>query len=146
MDKINGLNMPFLCDFVDIPKVVDDRGTLCFAEHKHLPFDVKRFFWIYGVGVGKTRGGHAHKTCAEVIFPVNGSFEILVDNGYESKTFVMDSPCRGIHIAPNVWCNLRNFSSDAVCVVLASQEYDSKGYINDYEIFKNWVNGADALF
>ena len=146
MDRINRLYMPPLCNFVDIPKVVDDRGCLCFAEHKHLPFEIKRIFWIYGVGDGKTRGGHAHKTCAEVVFPVNGSFEILVDNGYESKTFFMDSPSRGIYIAPNVWCHLRNFSSDAVCVVLASQEYNPKGYINNYETFKIWVNGTDSLF
>lgn len=146
MDTKDNLNLPFMYKFVEIPKVVDERGCLCFTENKHLPFEIKRVFWIYGVAEGKTRGGHAHKTCAEIVFPVKGSFEMFVDDGHESNIYLMDSPCKGIYIAPNVWCHLRNFSHDAVCVVLASQEYDAEGYINDYDTFKTLVNGTDTLF
>lgn len=121
---------------IRIPRAEDERGNLCFVENHHLPFDMKRVFWIYGVGPGKTRGGHAHATCAEVIFPVSGSFEIWVDDGSQTATFRMDSPDKGIYIGPNVWCELRNFSADAVCVVFASQEYQPDGYVNDYDIFK----------
>ncbi len=111
---------------VKIPCVVDERGSLCFAESKHLPFEIKRVFWIYGVEEGKTRGGHAHRTCAEVVFPLCGSFEIEVDDGKHSETILMDSPEKGIHIPPNVWCCLKNFASGTVCVVLASQDYETE--------------------
>ena len=121
---------------VEIPKICDERGVLCFAENRHLPFVPQRVFWIYNVGKDKTRGGHAHNSCAEIIFPVKGSFEIFVDDNKSSKTFIMDNPNKGIYIAPSVWCNLNNFSSDAVCVVLASHEYNPDGYINDYKEFK----------
>lgn len=121
---------------VDVPCVVDERGSLCFVEDGSFVFDVKRVFWIYGVKEGQTRGNHAHATCAEVIFPVNGSFDVEVDDGKQSLTFHMDSPSRGVLIPAKAWCSLKNFSNDAVCVVLASQEYDAGGYVHDYKIFK----------
>ncbi len=121
---------------VTIPYIVDERGSLCFAENKHLPFEIKRVFWIYGVKEGKTRGGHAHRTCAEVVFPISGSFEIEVDDGKHSETFLMDSPEKGIHIQPNVWCCLKNFAPGTVCVALASHDYEAEGYIHDYTTFK----------
>lgn len=121
---------------VDVPCVIDERGALCFVESASFVFDVKRVFWIYGVKEGQTRGSHAHMSCAEVVFPVSGSFDIEVDDGKVAETIHMDCPNRGILIPPKVWCNLKNFSKDAVCVVLASHEYDASGYIHDYEIFK----------
>ena len=121
---------------VDVPCVVDERGALCFVEGESFIFDVKRVFWIYGVKEGQTRGNHAHETCAEVVFPVSGSFDIEVDDGKHSAVYHMGSPSRGVLIPAKVWCCLKNFSSDAVCVVLASQEYDARGYVHDYETFK----------
>lgn len=128
--------IPDAVRMVDVPCVVDDRGALCFVEGGSFVFDVKRVFWVYGVKEGQTRGNHAHETCAEVVFPVSGSFDIEVDDGKHSAVYHMDSPSRGVLIPAKVWCCLKNFSNDAVCVVLASQEYDASGYIHDYEIFK----------
>lgn len=121
----------------DIPCITDERGALCVAEWAQLPFEPQRVFWISHVAAGKMRGGHAHSLCAELIFPVCGSFDIFVDDGSRQQTFHMDTPNRGILIRPNVWCELRNFTSDAVAVVLASCAYMRDGYINDYDDFKN---------
>lgn len=123
--------------FVHLPCVVDERGSLCFAENSHLPFEIKRVFWIYGVGENMTRGGHAHRSCAEVVFPVCGSFDIDIDDGISCSTYHLDNPNLGVLINANVWCCLRNFSPNTVCVVLASEEYDATGYIHCYESFKD---------
>ncbi len=112
----------FHCQLITLPLATDARGSLCFAENTQLPFPIERVFWIYGVPEGKTRGGHAHTTCAD---------------GKSEKTYHMDSPQTGILIPPNVWCELRNFSPQTICVVLASETYNSEGYINKYEDFKN---------
>lgn len=124
----------------------DPRGSLCFAEKENLPFPVERIFWIYGVGAGQSRGEHAHRTCAELIIPVGGSFDIEVDDGCSRKTLTMNDPSEAIYIGPYVWCRLFNFSEGASCVVLASQSYTPKGYINDYEEFLRLARtNADTL-
>ncbi len=123
-------------NIITIPHIIDERGSLCVAENASLPFEVKRVFWIHDVHKGQTRGGHAHRTCAEVIFPVTGSFEIEVDDGTNKETILLDSPDKGVHIRPNVWCCLKNFAPGTVCLVLASQQYEVEGYINDYSLFK----------
>jgi len=121
---------------LEIPHNSDSRGSLCFTEWKHLPFEVKRVFWIHDVQPGKTRGGHAHGRCAEVVFAVSGSFDMYVDNGHEQAIYHINTPSEGIYIGPNVWCELRNFAPGTVCVVLASSRYMKSGYINDYPTFK----------
>lgn len=120
---------------VRIPRHDDQRGTLCFAEWHHLPFVPKRVFWISGIPAGALRGGHSHSTCAEVVFAVSGSFDMTVDTGRQRQTFHMDSPDTGIYIGPNVWCELSGFAPGTACAVVASEEYDPKGYINSYEEF-----------
>lgn len=121
---------------VRIPQNTDERGSLSFAEWQHLPFTPKRVFWIYDVREGKTRGGHAHAQCAEVVFVVSGCFDMFVDNGREQTTIHIDNPSEGIYIGTNVWCELRNFAPGTSCVVLASENYDAEGYINNYDDFK----------
>lgn len=118
-----------------IPSFSDSRGSLSISESQNLPFEIKRVFWIYDVGEGKTRGGHAHSTCQEIVFAINGSFDIFIDNGKEQQTFHIDKPDTGIYIGANVWCELSNFSEGTVCVALASEPYNSKGYINDKDEF-----------
>ena len=136
MGKTCNEAMPDGVTYLTAPKVLDDRGCLCFAEGgTHVPFRIERVFWIFGVGEGQTRGEHAHRTCAEAIFPVHGRFDIEVDDGRCRKTFAMDRPERGILIPAGVWCCLKNFSPDAVCLVAASQPYLAEGYINDYDEF-----------
>ena len=115
---------------VKIPTFSDSRGCLSIADEERLPFIPKRVFWIYDVVDGKTRGGHAHNECAEVVFAVKGRFEMFVDNGKEQQTFTIDSPDTGIYIGKNVWCELRNFAPGTVCVALASHQYNANGYIN----------------
>ena len=126
---------------VKVPQYDDVRGSLCFAEWRHLPFEPKRVFWIFGVPEGAERGGHSHATCAEVVFPVRGSFDMTVDTGRERKTIHMDRPDTGIYIGPNVWCELSGFAPDTVCVVVASEDYDPDGYVNDYEEFHQRLKG-----
>lgn len=121
---------------ITLPEHTDQRGSLSFAEWKHLPFEPKRVFWIYDVKEGKTRGGHAHRTCAEVVFAIQGSFDMFVDNGEETEIIRISKANEGIYIGPSVWCELRNFAPGTVCVALASTDYDAKGYINNYEEFK----------
>jgi len=121
---------------VSLPQHTDVRGSLTFAEWRHLPFQPKRVFWIYDVAEGKTRGGHAHRTCAEVVFAISGSFDMFVNNGTEQATIHISNPSEGIYIGTNVWCELRNFAPGTVCVAFASEDYDAEGYINDYDEFK----------
>lgn len=121
---------------ISLPEATDERGHLVYAEGADLPFPVERVFWIYGVPEGRTRGGHAHGTQAEVIFPVKGSFDIFVDDGRQQRKLHMDSPREGVYIGPEVWCELQNFSADCVCMVLCSQPYDRDGYINRYSDFQ----------
>lgn len=115
----------------------DERGTLCFTENSELPFKVERVFWIAAVPDGQTRGGHAHRLCAEIIFPVQGAFDIYVCDADGQRTIHMDSPDEGIYIGPNVWCELSNFAPGTVCMVLASHPYIAEGYINDFNEFCN---------
>lgn len=125
------------CRMLTASKCIDDRGILCFAEGETaIPFDIKRIFWICGVPEGKTRGGHSHSTCTEAIFPVKGHFDIEVSDGINAAAIRMEEPTKGILIPAGIWCDLKNFSSDAICVVAASQHYDAGGYINDYKEYK----------
>ena len=121
---------------IELDEHADERGSLSFAEWTDLPFEPKRIFWIYDVTPGQTRGKHAHSECEEVVWAVKGGFDMFVDNGREQKTVRLDNPRQGIYIGKNVWCELRNFAPDTVCVVLASVEYMHEGYIRDYEEFK----------
>lgn len=120
---------------IHLPQITDERGSLTFAEWKHLPFEPKRLFWIYAINDGKTRGKHAHRTCAEVVFAISGSFEMFINNGKEETTIRLSSPNVGIYIGPDVWCELRNFAPGTVCISVASQDYDANGYINSYDDF-----------
>jgi len=125
---------------LEFPEVVDDRGSLSIAEFDILPFVAKRVFWIYDIQSGKTRGGHAHRSCEEVVIALSGSFDIYVDDGQTNDVVRMSSCHRGIYIRRNVWCELRNFAPGTICLVFASEPYDSTGYINDYNLYIRQFN------
>lgn len=126
--------LPNGCRLITLPGVQDERGFLTFAEgQNHIPFRIDRVFWIYGVPEGKERGGHAHRTCAEVVVPVAGAFTMVVDDGTLRVSVRLDSPQTGILIPAGVWCELKDFAPGTVCVVAASQAYDSEGYIHCYD-------------
>ncbi len=124
------------CKLIKVNRFDDARGTLCFATgEKDFPFEIKRMFWITDVPEGASRGEHAHFTCYEAIFPVSGGFDIFIDDGENRETFTVNSPCEGIVVPPKVWCRLFNFRPNTVCVVAASESYNSEGYVHDYASF-----------
>lgn len=124
---------------------VDMRGSLdlaaCAGKGNNLPFHVRRVFWITNVPEHSRRGMHAHRTCWEVVVAVCGSFKISIDNGVSSALFHLDSSHEGVLIPPMHWCELFDFSDDAVCLCMASGEYDKDGYINDYDSFVEETKG-----
>ena len=137
MSRNTALQLPKGCFLVQFPKVSDERGSLAFGEaERHIPFAVKRIFWSYDVQDGNMRGDHAHRTCEMVLFPIGGSFDIELDDGELKTVLHMDDPSQGVFIPPLVWCSLMNFTPNAACISLASEEYRSEDYIHDYDEFK----------
>lgn len=118
---------------VTLPAVADSRGTLSFIQDAEFP--VERVFWIYNVPEGSERGGHAHRTCSEILFAVNGSFDVDLVYGTERKTIHLERANEGLVIRPMVWCRLYNFSKNFVGLCLASQKYSPEGYVNSFEEF-----------
>ena len=122
---------------IELPKIVDPRGNLTVAEQmKHVLFDIARVYWTYDIPSGGRRGGHAHRTCQEVVIAVSGSFDVALDDGHGGKeVYHLNHPYQGLYIGTNVWRTLEDFSSGAVCLVLASELFDEKEYIYDYDEF-----------
>lgn len=118
---------------VILPAVCDPRGSLSFIQDAE--FTVERVFWIYNVPEGSERGGHAHRTCSEILFAVHGSFDVDLFHGEKRVTVHLERPNEGVVIRPMVWCRLYNFSKDFVGLCLASQKYSPEGYINSFENF-----------
>lgn len=123
-----------------LPKHGDQRGNLSVAEQlKEVPFEIKRCFWMYDVPEGKGRGGHAHKTLKQFVIAMSGSFKITLDDGKEKKTFLLDSPDKGLLIDTGVWADLTEFSRGAVCLVLASDVFREEDYLGKYEEFTDYL-------
>ena len=126
---------------IELPRITDPRGNLTVAEaNKNIPFDIKRVYWLYDVPGGECRGGHAHKHLQQILIAVSGSFHITLDNGKEKQTFLLNHPYQGLLIDTKTWRTLDDFSSGAVCVVLASDFYDENDYIYDYNDFLQYIN------
>ena len=131
----------FDCTMVELDKHHSDRkGNLTVVENgETLPFDVKRVYYLYDVPGGESRGGHAHKNLYQLVIAMSGSFTVTLDNGYERQTVLLNHPWQGLLIKPNTWRTLDDFSSGAVCMVLASELFDLEDYIYEYEDFINYV-------
>jgi len=124
------------CRIINLPKVTDPRGNLTFVEQeRHVPFQIKRVYYLYDVPAGAERGGHAHKALEQLIVALSGSFEVVLDDGSNRATYRLDRPYFGLYICPMIWRELVNFSSGAVCLVLASNLYDPADYYRDYDQF-----------
>ena len=122
---------------VNLPKFLDRRGNLSFIEEeKHIPFKIARTYWIYDVPGGEERGGHAYRENEEVIISMSGSFDVILDNGKEKKTFSMNRSYFGLYVPKGWWRSMNNFSTNAVAFVVASTPYKPEDYIRDYETFK----------
>ncbi|MDO4210360.1 MAG: FdtA/QdtA family cupin domain-containing protein [Bacteroidales bacterium] len=132
----NKTTSPSLLDdiLVELPQRTDERGSLSFVEAKD--FDFQRAFWIYDVPEGSERGGHAHRTCTEMLMAVHGSFEVELYDGHRRINVVLDNPRRAVMIRPMVWCRLYGFSADFVGLCLASHPYQPEGYVNTIEEFE----------
>lgn len=124
----------------DLPKITDPRGNLTVAEGLDIvPFEIKRAYWVYDVPGGGSRGGHAHKRLHQFVIAVSGSFHVTLDNGFERQTVLLNHPYQGLLIDAGIWRTLDDFSSGAVCLVLASEHYDEDDYIYDYDEFLKYV-------
>ncbi len=123
-------------EWIDIPSINDPRGNLAVLENSKLPFKIKRVYYLYDVPSGSKRGGHAHKDLLQLIIPLSGSFELVLKDGINEKTVMLHNPTRGVLIPTMTWRELRNFSAGAVCLVLASEEFDEEDYIRDWKEFK----------
>lgn len=122
---------------IDLPKHIDPRGNLTVVEQlENVPFGIARVYWTYDIPAGERRGGHAHRTCEEVIIAVSGSFDVVLDNGLGVKeVHHLNHPYQGLYVGTNIWRTLEDFSSGAVCLVLASELFDENEYIYDYDEF-----------
>ena len=119
-----------------MPKIADPRGNLSVIEGgRHIPFEIKRVFYLYDVPGGESRAGHALKNTEQFIVAASGSFDVILDDGKERRTFVLNRSWKGIYVPPMVWRELINFSSAGVCLVLASAYYDENEYYRDYQEF-----------
>lgn len=121
---------------IDIQKIEDRRGNLSVVEEfKNVPFHIARAYWLYDVPAGAMRGGHAHKRLKQLLIALSGSFTVTLDDGYEKRKILLNRPYQGLLIETGIWRTIDDFSSGAVCLVLASELYDESDYIYDYEEF-----------
>ena len=124
------------CRMIDLPKVTDPRGNLTFVESdRHIPFPVKRVFYLYDVPGGANRAGHALKTCHQFIIAMSGSFDVILDDGEVQKRYHLNRSYYGLYIPPLIWREIDNFSSGSVCLALASEIYSEEDYYREYEDF-----------
>lgn len=129
---------------ITLPKHFDPRGNLTVAEEQtNIPFDLSRAYWVYDVPGGESRGGHAHKECVEFIVAVSGAFHVTLDDGHERQTYLLNHPWEGLLVPTGIWRTLDDFSSGAVCLVLASHPYDEADYIYEYDDFRRYVKADD---
>jgi WxcM-like protein len=129
------------CKIIDLPRINDPRGNLTFIEGtRHVPFEIKRVYYLYDVPGGAERGGHAHRNLHQLIIAMSGSFDVVLNDGTQQKRFHLNRSYFGMYVCPMIWRELDNFSSGSVCMVLASNLYDEADYFRDYQEFRRALN------
>ncbi len=129
------------CNLIHLPKINDDRGSLTFIEgNVHVPFEIKRTYFLYGLDENSIRGSHAHKNLHQLIIAISGSFDVTLDDGVETKRYHLETPSSGLYICPMIWREIDNFSAGSVCLVLASSFFSEDDYIRSYSEFKSECN------
>jgi hypothetical protein len=121
---------------IELPKIEDVRGNLTFIESgNHIPFNIERLYWIYDVPGGQKRGGHAYKMLKEFIIALSGSFDVVLNDGKKEKRISLNRSYRGLYVPNLIWRSLENFSTNSVCLILASEKYNENDYIRDFNNF-----------
>lgn len=121
---------------IELPKYLDERGNLSFIEEfKHIPFKIERTYWIYDVPGGEARGGHAYRENEEFIVALSGSFDVILDDGRQKKTFSLNRSYYGLYVPKGLWREMNNFSTNSLALILASTKYDEKDYVSEYQDF-----------
>ncbi|OYP35726.1 hypothetical protein CIK90_11150 [Prevotella sp. P5-126] len=121
---------------IELPKFLDARGNLSFVEQeKHIPFVIKRTYWLYDVPGGECRGGHAYKENQEFIVALSGSFDVVLDDGLKKKSFTLNRSYYGLYVPKGLWREMENFSTNSLAMVLSSTYYDANDYVRDYDVF-----------
>ena len=124
---------------IQLPKFLDARGNLSFIEQEnHIPFKIERTYWVYDVPGGEKRGGHAYKENEELIVALSGSFDVVLDDGKEKKTFSLNRSYYGLYVPKGTWREMQNFSTNSLALILSSTRYDESDYIRDYDEFKSY--------
>ena len=133
------------CKIIELPKISDPRGNLTFLEGmQHVPFDIKRVFFLYDVPGGANRAGHALKSCHQLLIAMSGSFDVVVSDGKEKQRYTLNRSYYGLYLPPMFWREIDNFSSGSVCLALASESYDEKGYFRDYHEYLRAMEGIGS--
>jgi len=124
------------CEVLALPKMTDPRGNLTFIENSnHIPFDIRRVFYLYDVPTAESRGAHSHKALYQFLICLAGSFDVVLDDGKDKKTIHLNRPWEGLYVPPMIWAAEENFDSGSICLVLTSDSYDEEDYIRDYDEF-----------
>lgn len=133
------------CRVIEFPKITDPKGNLTFIEQaRHVPFEIKRIFYLYDVPTGESRGAHAHKTLQQVLICLSGSFDVVVEDGLRQMKVHLNRPWRGLYMPPMIWGAEVNFDPGSVCLVLASDLYSEADYYRDYGAYLAAVTEARA--
>lgn len=128
-------------EIIQLPKIEDLRGNLTFIEeNNHIPFEIKRVYWIYDVPGGQTRGGHAFKWQKEFIVALSGSFDVVVKNGVSEQKYQLNRSYYGLYVPNGLWRHLENFSTNAIALVLSSTKFDINDYLRDFEKYLETIN------
>lgn len=134
-------NTVFMCYTIEVSKVQNIAGDNTSVKNDlNIPFEVKRIYYLYDIPDGEKRGGHAHYELEQYILAVNGSFDVIIDDGTDRRIVTLDRPNLALHVVPGLWRELENFSDDAICLVIASHKYDEGDYIRDYNAYQRLVH------
>jgi hypothetical protein len=126
------------CNIIELNKIHNRSGNITSVEGKvNIPFEIKRIYYLYDVPGGAERGGHAHKDLEQLIIAASGCFDVMLDDGTNKKVVELNRPYYGLYVVPGIWRELINFSSGAICLVMASRKYEKDDYIRDYNLFKS---------